>query len=54
MILASVYDTINELYVITDGLFPADWDDALIKCAVSIDRWGNANSAFAYRIERAA
>lgn len=52
MVHANVYDMINERYVIEDGLFPADWDDALIKSAVSIDRWGNAKSAFAYRVDR--
>jgi hypothetical protein len=54
MIKASVYDTISQVWVIVNGDFPSDWDDALIKTAVSIDRWGSAKSAFAYRVERNA
>jgi len=52
MIKASVYDTINRVLVVDNGEFPEDWDDLMIKSAVSIERWGNARSAFGYAVTR--
>ncbi len=51
-VTATVTDPINNRVIISNGQFPADWDDAMIKMAVAIDHTGNSKNGFAYVVTR--